>query len=246
MKSYSAYNNDPTFKAAFVALLEVHREQDRLEQGTYSSTEGTEAGPHWRGCAVGCGIRSLLLLQNKLGPDDSGPACEDDEAIFERGAHLFSLEVPAVPRHLHAQLAHALNIPEELAHLEDAIFEGLRGARIASWPTEFAEAIHPGADLSLVWPSFVLWAIIKVEEEKPCVAGDLIRREYTRPFTGKGLCRNSLRQEVEEVGCDVPFAYDAFLLEPRGPTYCAVVQICGAEASANKLLEIIREQGAAQ
>lgn len=43
-------------------------------------------------------------------------------------------------------------IPVELAHLEDAIFEGLPEADAQMWPERFLSAIKPGADLRSVWP----------------------------------------------------------------------------------------------
>ena len=52
-----------------------------------------------------------------------------------------------------------LGVPEEIAHLEDAIFEGLAKAgdgRHLEWPEEFLDAIPVGADLSMVWPRFAL------------------------------------------------------------------------------------------
>jgi hypothetical protein len=47
-------------------------------------------------------------------------------------------------------------IYEELAHLEDAIFEGLAEKQAQEWPERFLKAIKPGADLSLVWPRFAV------------------------------------------------------------------------------------------
>jgi len=53
-----------------------------------------------------------------------------------------------------------LGIPEVLAHLEDAIFEGLPNGDAKAWPERFLSAIKPGADLSLVWPRFALWLLV--------------------------------------------------------------------------------------
>ena len=57
----------------------------------------------------------------------------------------------------HAQYPIELGIPEHIAHLEDAIFEGLPAAQARKWPAQFLMAIPVGADLSLVWPRFALW-----------------------------------------------------------------------------------------
>jgi hypothetical protein len=50
----------------------------------------------------------------------------------------------------HSRYPIELGLPEWLARLEDAIFEGLPIAEAQAWPEAFLEAIHPGADLELV------------------------------------------------------------------------------------------------
>ena len=52
-----------------------------------------------------------------------------------------------------------LGIPEVLAWLEDAIFEGMPVVASRRWPGRFLAAPKPGADLSLVWPRFVVWML---------------------------------------------------------------------------------------
>lgn len=52
-----------------------------------------------------------------------------------------------------------LGIPERLAYLEDAIFEGLPVELARKWPERFLSAITPGADLSLVWHTFAVWML---------------------------------------------------------------------------------------
>jgi len=51
-------------------------------------------------------------------------------------------------------------IPEELAHLEDRIFEGLPIEKAKDWPVRFMNSITPGADLGLVGTKFRLWLLI--------------------------------------------------------------------------------------
>ena len=63
---------------------------------------------------------------------------------------------------MHAYPAHAefepqIGVPEVIAHLADAIHEGLARAAAKKWPVAFIAAIPVGADLSLVWPRFALW-----------------------------------------------------------------------------------------
>jgi hypothetical protein len=52
-----------------------------------------------------------------------------------------------------------LGIPEQLAHLEDAIFEALPRKEAMEWPQKFLRAITVGADLSNVWPQFAIWML---------------------------------------------------------------------------------------
>ncbi len=57
----------------------------------------------------------------------------------------------------HARYETELGIPQMLARLEDAIFEGLANGESQKWPERFLSAIRPGADLSLVGWKFLLW-----------------------------------------------------------------------------------------
>lgn len=50
----------------------------------------------------------------------------------------------------HSRYPIELGLPEWLARLEDAIFEGLPVSEAQAWPESFLEAIHPGADLEPV------------------------------------------------------------------------------------------------
>lgn len=59
----------------------------------------------------------------------------------------------------HAEYELPLGIPEELAHLEDEIFEGLPNAEAKLWPERFISAIRPGADLSRVHWQFLHWLL---------------------------------------------------------------------------------------
>ncbi len=56
----------------------------------------------------------------------------------------------------HAQYPVRWGIPSVLAQLEDAIFENLPDDEAATWPSRFLNAIQCGADLTPVWPRFVL------------------------------------------------------------------------------------------
>lgn len=90
-------------------------------------------GQYWqegRGCAVGCTLQAVAARNGKW-----------KKGIDHADHRLYVSE---------------LGIPEHLARLQDAIFEGLPEPDYLEWPKQFAEAINPGADLSGVWPKFVV------------------------------------------------------------------------------------------
>ena len=60
----------------------------------------------------------------------------------------------------HSRYPIELGVPEELAHLQDSIFEGLTPGDEQEFPEQFLEAIPVGADLSLVWNRFAVWLLV--------------------------------------------------------------------------------------
>ena len=118
-----AYRSHPSItKAAFVREMQDHAAHDRIKSGHY-----WEGGT---GCAVGCGIESIIALS---------------------GDRVFHSD--------HAALALHLGIPEWLASTQDAIFENLPKPRQQQFPVQFAEAIPDGADLSGLYRQFVPWML---------------------------------------------------------------------------------------
>ena len=63
----------------------------------------------------------------------------------------------------HAEYEPRFGIPEALAQLEDAIFEGLPNGEAKKFPLQFVEAIRPGADLSKVQYHFCAWILADPE-----------------------------------------------------------------------------------
>ena len=59
----------------------------------------------------------------------------------------------------HARYEPEFGVPQMLARLEDAIFEGLPVARSKTWPVEFMRSIALGADLSRVGWQFLHWLL---------------------------------------------------------------------------------------
>ncbi len=79
-----------------------------------------------------------------------------------------------------------LGIPVQLAYIEDTIFENLLNGRTLNWPSQFLEAIQPGADLSNVAALLIIWQFedsqyglfnlpeIKEDKELQLVCSDLV------------------------------------------------------------------------
>ena len=105
------FNDDQKLKDLFLKEAKEHQRADRYLQGTYE--KDTEDG--WKGCAVGCAIKTL---NDKLGKDY---------------AH-----------NNHAALEQELGIPEWLWRLEDNIFEHLPKDKAMQWPVRFIEALPVG------------------------------------------------------------------------------------------------------
>jgi hypothetical protein len=59
----------------------------------------------------------------------------------------------------HVEYESRFGIPQMLAHLEDAIFEGLPNDKAKEWPERFMGAVRPGADLSCVGWQFLYWLL---------------------------------------------------------------------------------------
>lgn len=153
-----SYHSDPEFKRKFVGIVRRHQDEDRLVRGVYgevlvvaegeriagrrvysrhgalkylSATPGSRL--EWRGCAIGCAMRSILEIQGR--------------------EHLFALEYGlrglggAEMDDIHGVVADGLGIPRDLALLVDWIFEGLLPEQARQWPLLFAEALPLGLPL---------------------------------------------------------------------------------------------------
>lgn len=117
-------------KSALVAEIRKHREQDQVIQGNY----GTKESGIFRGCAVGCAIDSLFVIDGHYTPYY---LCSD-HGIYER----------------------ELGIPKILAELQDVIHEGLSDESFPTWPERFMEAVPTETELSLVFPKFAWWLVV--------------------------------------------------------------------------------------
>lgn len=133
-----SFHGDHKLKADFLRHVEAHAANDQLRRATYGCYEqayviGVPGDLVWRGCAVSCGYRSLLLARGEPLP----------RSRVHYGAH--------------NSYASGLGIPEVLVQLEDLLFEHVRDIDVAlAWPLRFSRAIPVGADLRKVWNKLCL------------------------------------------------------------------------------------------
>lgn len=129
------YLNRPQLKADFLAELAKHEEHDALIKGTYGTMNRL-----FKGCAIGCALHSLNILQGKVG---AATALDTDK---------------------HARYEAELGLPRWFAYLEDQIFEELPDALAKTWPRRIAEAIPVGAIVNdLVLAKILRWMLADTE-----------------------------------------------------------------------------------
>lgn len=104
-------------------------EEHRRCDQIIKGTYNRVVGNKFHGCAVGCTI---------------------DSYNHKRGANLSYGDHSAYEQ---------FGIPQILAHLQDAIFEGLPDDLALDWPARFLKAIRCGADLSRVAPQFSIFVL---------------------------------------------------------------------------------------
>ncbi len=90
----------------------------------------------FRGCFIGCAVHSLAKLRNE-------PLNTSEHQLLET----------------------LLDIPVELAHLADAIFESLTSDKRVQFAVDLPRAIQAGADLGMIIPHFLYWAL--TDDVKP-------------------------------------------------------------------------------
>lgn len=98
--------------------------------------------------------RTLNLMQNHKDADQliQGTYWDEEE---QRGCAVGCLLHD--PDGGHERYETEFGIPEQLAWLEDGIFEALPVDVAKEWPERFLDAIPVGADLTTVWPRFAIW-----------------------------------------------------------------------------------------
>ena len=92
-------------------------------------------------------------------------------------------------RYEHARYPIELGVPEQIAYLEDHLFERLPLDAAMAWPERVLSAIRVGADLSRVWPEFAIWMLTGViqyagDREDVRAAIERVAELYRQPSVG--------------------------------------------------------------
>jgi len=166
-----AYLNKPELKESFVAEIKRHQEADQIVQGTY----GTGTGKNWKGCAVGCSIKSLNKLEHTK-------YSTDDHTVYET----------------------ALGMPEWLAQLEDKIFEGLLVEDAKQWPLRFSQAVPVGADLEPIKWKFCAFILSRnIERVLTLDIADSLKEEVVSAIRGVlKLQEDAIRTGIWDEGAE--------------------------------------------
>jgi hypothetical protein len=129
----------------------------------------------------------------------------------------------------HERYEPELGIPQALARLEDAIFEGVHWKSAPRWPEEFLQAIPVGADLSRVVWQFFRWAITASPAAPAFELGGmpaLTARclEVLEPLSNGYEPPRGLAHAVGEVAAEARYSTDWLAL--RGAPEAAAGVIC--------------------
>ena len=143
------YHGDPAFKTAFLAEIAKHEAADQIIKGTYGKING-----EWKGCAIGCSLRSLNLLTGY--PHN-----------WQTAAHgRFPLE---------------LGWPLWLVRLEDELFERLPEVLAKTWPRRLAEAIPVGVHVpDVVVAKILRWIFVDESYGVVTMTKDSAAQEITK------------------------------------------------------------------
>ena len=150
----------------------------------------------------------------------------------------------------HSRYPIELGMPEWLARLEDAIFEGLPHAEAMTWPESFLEAIHPGADLESVRHKLALRRInrlIAMQEGNAGKHGEAIDAVIAQTVAALQQVRRCHEAETGGDVCEMSAAWSAESAESAARSARSAARSAeSAESAAWKqeaadLLELLRE-----
>ena len=132
MTELVTYLGKPDLKTAFLCEIGKHEALDAITKGTYGAMNG-----HFKGCAIGCSVYSLNILQGKKGK----------AAALKTGDH--------------GRIVTDLGWPLWLAYAEDTIFENLPIDLAKTWPRRLAEAVPVGVTIpDVVLAKVLRWMLI--------------------------------------------------------------------------------------
>src|SRR3990172_7755553 len=107
MSTLFAFHGDAVLKQALLVEIAKHEAADAIIKGTYAA-RGSTLRDGFRGCAVGCALHSLNLL--------NGAYCPTPKSVSD-----------------HTRFPRELGIPIELAYHIDTVFENLPDAESRTW-----------------------------------------------------------------------------------------------------------------
>ena len=172
-------------------------------------------------CAVGCSIKSL---NDRLGKSYA----TGDHSVYE-------IE---------------LGIPRIIARLEDRIFEGLDKKIAADFPLRLAKAVPVGADLSLVWPRFIVWLLIdekdgvlKYAKKEASVASiKRVAELYQRTIDGQEVTVDTWKETRKNA--DAAYDAAAYAADAAADAYAYAYAYAARKdfysKCADKLIEILK------
>ncbi len=119
----------------------------------------------------------------------------------------------------HIEYESRFGIPVAIAHLEDAVFEGLPVALARAWPERLMSAIAPGADLSRVHWHLLHW-LLTTPSVNPGIEHPLVRDAVRRCAdlmadlaAGKEVIAESAESAVESAESAARSAWSAWSAE---------------------------------
>lgn len=206
MKKLAAFNNDPALKAMMIEEAVKHRLADEFVQGDYGSEF---PGGKFKGCDIGCTIRSLNL---RLGKSFSYSS--------------------------HGDVAAQLGFPVQLVYLFDRFFERLPEGLHLTWQERHWAAIPVGADVTRAVQKYFIWAISDPEQGLPSVFKEEGDKQLFMDLGGlleKSICDVPVKdEEINNLAARFAALFAALFAARFDTRFAAEIKI-----SAEKLLEFL-------
>jgi hypothetical protein len=135
----------------------------------------------------------------------------------------------------HSQYPIELGIPEWMAHLEDALFEGMEAESAKKWPLRFLESINVGANLEKVKTPYFIYIL---EENLKKLESLRVDPEFKGVVTAIELTKEAT---VEMIRCHRE-GRDLWAAESAAWAVAVAAESAAAYGKyADKLLDLLRE-----